>query len=68
MKAPIEGPHTREKESEAERPRRGEKIGEDWEVRVFRLAAPMATKRAEDGHRVRVEVAGRVLWPVQRMV
>lgn len=59
-RSPFEGPHRGEKESEAERPRRGEKIGEDWEVRVFRLAAPMATKRAEETLRTAIEFVLRL--------
>ena len=64
-RSPVEGPHRGEKESEAERspregPRRGEKIGDDWEVRVFRLAAPMATKRTEETLRTAIEFVLRL--------
>ena len=64
-RSPIEGPHRGEKESEAERspregPHRGEKMGDDWEVRVFRLAAPMATKRTEETLRTAIEFVLRL--------
>ena len=72
-RSPREGPHRGEGGEEAERspdegPHRGEReeqkkdSGKDegWEVRVFRMAAPLATKRTEETLRTAIEFVLRL--------
>ena len=66
-RSPGEGPHRGERGEEAERspregPHRGEREEEkdEMEVRVFRLAAPLATKRTEETLRTAIEFVLRL--------